>query len=315
MEKITDLLDYEIFARVIKAGSLSAAARELHSSPALISKRVTRLEDRLGVRLLQRTTRRVIATEVGQRFHERVLSVLAAVDDAESFASVDSERPRGLLRISLPTAFGRLHVIPRLKDFLDSYPELRLMVDLSDDVVDLVAGNFDVAVRIGTLPDSSLVARRLASNRAVLCASPDYLARHGEPRALDELSRHRLLAAGPQATWRLEGPEGSVTYKPQSVLQTNSGEVIREAVRGGLGIGLRSTWDVAEDLRRGALRRILPAYSAAPDLAIYAVYSGRRLVPAKVRALVDYLAGLFGPGLPYWDRELPPVLVSEVRTG
>src|SRR5580700_3949374 len=211
VEKMTDLLDYEIFARVIKAGSLSAAARELHSSPAMISKRVTRLEDRLGVRLLQRTTRRVTPTDVGHSFYERVLSVLAAVEDAENFAAVDSERPRGLLKVSLPTAFGRLHIAPRLKTFLENYPDLRLRVDLDDDYVDLVAGSFDLAVRIGTLPDSSLVARRLAPNRRVLCAAPEYLQRHGEPRDIADLQRHRLLSAGPQIIWRLEGPEGPVT--------------------------------------------------------------------------------------------------------
>ena len=255
---MTDLLDYEIFARVIKAGSLSAAARELHSSPAMISKRVTRLEDRLGVRLLQRTTRRVTATDVGQRFHERVLAVLAAVDDAESFASVDSERPRGVLRVSLPTAFGRLHVVPRLTGFMASYPDLRLAVDLNDDYVDLVAGNFDVAVRIGTLPDSSLVARRLAPNRRVLCASPDYIERHGEPRNIADLHHHRLVAGGPQVTWRLEGPEGPVTFKPQTLLQTNSSEVVREAVVSGMGIGFRSTWDVGS---RIAPRRLAPGHA------------------------------------------------------
>jgi DNA-binding transcriptional LysR family regulator len=313
VEKMTDLLDYEIFARVIKAGSLSAAARELHSSPAMISKRVTRLEDRLGVRLLQRTTRRVTATDVGQRFHERVLAVLAAVDDAESFASVDSERPRGVLRLSLPTAFGRLHVVPRLKDFMESYPDLRLAVDLNDDYVDLVAGNFDVAVRIGTLPDSSLVARRLAPNRRVLCASPDYIERHGEPRNIADLHHHRLIAGGPQVTWRLEGPEGPVTFKPQTLLQTNSSEVVREAVVSGMGIGFRSTWDVGAELRRGNLRRVMPSYGGTSDVAIYAVYSGRRLVPLKVRALVDYLVSIFGPETPYWDREVPAVVASGAR--
>jgi len=313
VEKMTDLLDYEIFARVIKAGSLSAAARELHSSPAMISKRVTRLEDRLGVRLLQRTTRRVTATDVGQRFHERVLAVLAAVDDAESFASVDSERPRGVLRVSLPTAFGRLHVVPRMTGFMESYPDLRLAVDLNDDYVDLVAGNFDVAVRIGTLPDSSLVARRLAPNRRVLCASPEYLERHGEPRTIAELHHHRLVAGGPQVTWRLEGPEGPVTFKPQTLLQTNSSEVVREAVISGMGIGFRSTWDVGAELRRGGLRRVMPSYGGSADVAIYAVYSGRRLVPLKVRALVDYLVSIFGPETPYWDREVPTVVSSGAR--
>lgn len=311
-EKTTDLLDYEIFARVIKAGSLSAAAREMHSSPAMISKRVTRLEDRLGVRLLQRTTRRVTPTDIGQSFYERVLNVLAAVEDAENFATVDSERPRGLLKVSLPTAFGRLHVAPRLKAFLDSYPDLRLLVDLNDDYVDLVAGSFDLAIRIGTLPDSSLVARRLAPNRRVLCASPEYLLQHGEPRDLADLHQHRLLSAGPQVTWRLEGPEGPVSFKPQSILQTNSSEVVREAVVSGLGIGFRSTWDVSGEFKRGTLKRVMPAYCGASDVAVYAVYSGRRLVPIKVRAFVDYLVGIFGPETPYWDREIttPPHVVA-----
>ncbi len=305
---MTDLLDYEIFTRVIKAGSLSAAARELHSTPAMISKRLTRLEDRLGVKLLHRTTRRLTPTEVGQSFYERVLAVLAAVADAESFAAHDNDRPRGLLRVSLPTSFGRLHVAPRLKAFLDTWPELRLLVDLNDEYVDLASGGFDVAVRIGTLPDSALIARRLAPNRRVLCASPLYIEKHGLPADLEDLDQHRLLAAEPQIAWRFDGPGGPVTYKPQSCLQTNSSELVREAVVSGLGIAFRSTWDVANELKLGTLRRVLPQYSGASDVNVYAVYAGRRLVPPKVRAFVDYFAGVFGPDLPYWDRDIGPLL-------
>ena len=305
---MTDLLDYEIFTRVIKAGSLSAAARELHSTPAMISKRLTRLEDRLGVKLLHRTTRRLTPTEVGQSFYERVLAVLAAVADAESLAAIDNDRPRGLLRVSLPTSFGRLHVAPRLKSFLDTFPDLRLLVDLNDEYVDLAAGGFDVAVRIGTLPDSSLIARRLAPNRRVLCASPLYLEKYGMPRSLEDLDQHRLLAAEPQMAWRFDGPDGPVTYKPQSSLQTNSSELVREAVLTGLGIAFRSTWDVASELRLGSLKRVLPAFSGAADVNIYAVYAGRRLVPPKVRAFVDYFANAFGPDVPYWDRDAGPQL-------
>jgi DNA-binding transcriptional LysR family regulator len=305
---MTDLLDYEIFTRVIKAGSLSAAARELHSTPAMISKRLTRLEDRLGVKLLHRTTRRLTATEVGQSFYERVVAVLAAVADAENLAAIDNDRPRGLLRVSLPTSFGRLHVAPKLKAFLDAYPELRLHVDLEDEYVDLTAGGFDVAVRIGTLPDSTLIARRLAPNRRVLCASPQYLEKFGTPRSLEDLDRHRLLAAEPQTAWRLDGPHGPVTYKPQSSLQTNSSELVREAVLTGLGIAFRSTWDVASELKVGALKRVLPAFPGASDVNIYAVYAGRRLVPPKVRAFVDYFARAFGPDVPYWDQDISPPL-------
>jgi len=303
---MTDLLDYEIFTRVIKAGSLSAAARELHSTPAMISKRLTRLEDRLGVKLLHRTTRRLTPTEVGQNFYERVLAVLAAVEDAESLASIGVDRPRGLLRVSLPTSFGRMHVAPRLKAFLDANPEVKLHVDLGDEYVDLAAGSFDVAVRIGTLPDSALVARRLAPNRRVLCASPLYLEKYGAPRVIEDLEHHRLLAADPQVAWRLEGPQGPALLKPQSALQTNSSEVVREAVLSGLGIAFRSTWDVGNELKLGMLKRVLPAYTGASDVNVYAVYAGRRLVPPKVRAFVDYLAGVFGPDVPYWDRDISP---------
>lgn len=303
-EPMTDLIDYDIFARVIKAGSLSAAARELNSTPAMISKRLTRLEDRLGVKLLHRTTRRLTPTEVGHSFYERVLTVLAAVEDAESVAANDNARPRGLLRISLPTAFGRLHVAPRLKDFIEQHPELKLLVDLNDDYVDLVGGAFDVAVRIGTLPDSSLIARRIAPNRRVLCAAPAYLEKYGAPRTLEELHQHRLLAAAPLVTWRLEGPAGLAVFKPQTSLQTNSSEVVREAVMSGLGIAFRSTWDIGNELKLGIVRRVLPEYGGASDVNIYCVYAGRRLVPPKVRAFVDYFATAFGGDAPYWDREI-----------
>ena len=308
---MTDLLDYEIFTRVIKAGSLSAAARELHSTPAMISKRLTRLEDRLGVKLLHRTTRRLTTTEVGRSFYERVVAVLAAVADAESLAAIDNDRPRGLLRVSLPTSFGRLHVAPKLKSFLDTFPDLRLLVDLNDEYADLASGGFDVAVRIGTLPDSTLIARRLAPNRRVLCASPQYLEKFGTPRALADLDNHRLLAAEPQTAWRFDGPDGPVTYKPQSSLQTNSSELVREAVVSGLGVAFRSTWDVGGELKVGALKRVLPMLQGASDVNIYAVYAGRRLVPPKVRAFVDYFASAFGPDLPYWDREIGPLLLLE----
>lgn len=301
---MTDLLDYDIFARVIKAGSLSAAARELNSTPAMISKRLTRLEDRLGVKLLHRTTRRLMPTEVGQSFYDRVLVVLAAVADAESVAAMDNGRPRGLLRVSLPTAFGRLHIAPHLKDFLDEHRELKLHVDLSDDYVDLTSGAFDVAVRIGTLPDSNLIARRLASNRRVLCAAPAYLEEFGAPRTFEDLQQHRLLAAAPLITWRLDGPDGPVTLKPHSALQTNSSEIVREAVISGLGIGFRSTWDIGNELKLGTLTRVLPEYGGSLDVNIYCVYAGRRLVPPKVRVFVDYLATLFAGDEPYWDHDI-----------
>ena len=166
-----------------------------------------------------------------------------------------------------------------------------------------IAGGFDVVVRIGSLGDSSMVARKLAPNRRFFCATPDYLAEHGTPETLADLDRHRLLTTIPQAEWHLDGPEGAVVYRPQSVLLTNSSEVVREGVASGLGIGLRSTWDVSEELKAGKLARVLPDYAGSHRVGIWAIYPSRRLVPAKVRAFIDHLAELCGPE-PYWDRVL-----------
>ena len=297
-----DFLDLKIFARVVEAGSLSAAGRELHISPTVISKRLTRLEEHLGVRLLQRTTRQLTLTEIGEGYHERVVRVLDALEDSETFVS-GTGTPRGVLRVSAPTAFSRLHVAPRLRGFFERFPDIRLELDLSDHYVDLVGGGFDVVVRIGDLEDSSMVARKLAPNRRIFCATPEYLAEHGEPRTLDDLAQHRLLTASAVIEWNLEGPGGSAVIHPRSILETNSSEVVREAVVSGMGIGLRSTWDVSNELRNGTLKRILPDYVGSPKVAIYAIYPSRRLVPPKVRAFVDYLTELFGPE-PYWDRGL-----------
>jgi DNA-binding transcriptional LysR family regulator len=297
-----DLLDLKIFARVVESGSLSAAGRELQLSPTVVSKRLTRLEEQLGARLLQRTTRQLTLTEIGEGYHERVLAVLAAMEEADTFVS-GSGAPRGLLRVSAPTGFGRRHIAPRLSPFLKAYPEVKLELDLSDDYVDLIAGGFDVVVRIGSLGDSSMVARKLAPNRRLLVATPDYLAEHGEPETLADLDGHQLLTTLSQPEWHLDGPEGALVYRPASIVITNSSEVVRESVVSGLGIGLRSTWDISEELKSGTLRRILPDYGGSSRVAIWAIYPSRRLVPPKVRAFIDHLAEIYGPE-PSWDRVL-----------
>ncbi len=306
---MTDLLDYEIFTRVIKAGSLSAAARELHSTPAMISKRLTRLEDRLGVKLLHRTTRRLTPTEVGQSFYERVLAVLAAVADAEKprrHRQRSTARPAARLVADVvrPAARGA----PAEGRSSTPFPSCACWSTSTTSMWISPPAASMSPMRIGTLPDSALIARRLAANRRVLCASPRYIEQYGLPADLEDLDQHRQLAAEPQIAWRFDGPAGPVTYKPQSCLQTNSSELVREAVVTGLGIAFRSTWDVANELKLGTLRRVLPQYSGASDVNIYAVYAGRRLVPPKVRAFVDYFAGVFGPDLPYWDRDIGPLL-------
>lgn len=297
---MTNLGDLEIFSRVISMGSMSAAGRALGLSPAVISKRVKRLEERLGTRLFQRTTRQISLTEAGQGFYERIVGILAGIEEAEAFVSGRSGAVRGTLRVSAPTSFGRLHIAPHLRGFMDSYPELIFNLVLTDDYSDIVGGGFDLAIRIGELSDSSLVARRLAPVRRLLCASPDYLARRGTPQSLEDLAGHVCLPQHTQDVWRLEGPEGDISYRPQGPLYTNSSEVVREAVFSGMGVALRSTWDVGPALKSGELQQVLPQYEGSRNVVLSAVYPSRQFLPIKVRLFIDYLAELYGPQ-PYWE--------------
>jgi DNA-binding transcriptional LysR family regulator len=299
MDRLGDL---EIFARVASTGSMSRAARDLGLSPPVISKRIKRLEERLGTRLLQRTTRQIVLTEAGRGFHERVIAILGAVDDAETWVSQRANVARGPLRISAPTTFGRLHVAPHLVRFLEKYPEISVDLSLADHFVDVVGDGFDVAIRIADLADTSLVAKKLASNHRMLCASPRYVEKHGLPASITDLARHRLLVHNADH-WRLEGPDGAVSVPVQSSVVTNSSEVIREAVLAGLGIALRSTWDVGAELKSGLLLPVLPSYRGGQRVAIYAVYPSRRHLPQKTRVFIDFLAELYGP-VPSWDQGL-----------
>lgn len=297
---MTNLGDLEVFVRVIAAGSMSTAARDLGLSPAVVSKRIKRLEDRLGTRLLQRTTRQISLTEAGQGFHERVIAVLAGLEEAEAYASGRSSEVTGTLKISAPTSFGRPHIAPHLKRFMDAHPDLTIHLVLSDEFTDIVGGGFDLAIRIAELMDSTLVARRLAPVRRILCASPDYIRTHGMPETIEELKRHHCLPAHNYDAWKLEGPQGPLTLRPDGMLITNSSEVIREAVIAGLGIALRSTWDIGPELKAGRLVQVLPAYEGARSVTLSAVYPSRQFLPAKVRLFIDYLADLYGP-VPYWE--------------
>lgn len=294
--------DLDVFAHVVTAKSMSAAGRQLNLSPAVISKRIARLEERVGVRLLQRTTRQLSLTEAGQGFYERVVSILASVEDAEAWVASGSGQARGTLRVSAPTSFGRMHIAPHLKPFLDRNPLVTVDLTLSDAFVDVIAEGFDVAIRIADLGDSSLVAKRLAPNHRVLCATPDYLATRGEPATIADLGHHTLIAHNSDH-WLLDGPEGAVTVPVGGPLRTNSSEVVREALLAGVGIALRSTWDIGPELKSGQLRRVLPGYSVGRRVAIHAVYPSRRHMEQKLRSFIDYLGELYG-ATPYWDAGL-----------
>jgi DNA-binding transcriptional LysR family regulator len=300
---MADLSDLEIFARVVSAGSLSAAGRELDLSPAVVSKRLRRLEDKLGTRLLQRTTRQIALTEAGQGFFERIVPILAGLDEAEAFVTRRSTMARGTLKITAPTSFGRLHIAPYLRQFMADNPDLNVNLMLTDKVVDIVGDGFDLAIRIGELADSSLVAKRLAPVTRVLVAAPTYFRDRVAPKTLDDLANHVCIPPHNGESWKLEGPDGPVLHRPQGPLSTNSSEVVREAVLGGVGIALRSTWDIGPELASGALQRVLPDYEGSRNVAIHALYPSKQFLPAKVRLFIDYLVALYSP-TPPWDQRI-----------
>jgi len=297
---VKDLGDLQIFAKVASTRSMSESGRILGLSPAVVSKAIKRLETSLGVRLLQRTTRQIAVTETGQAFYERVIEILASVQEAENFVSGRSAEIAGELRVSAPTSFGRMHVAPHLRGFMELYPNVSVELVLSDAFTDIISEGYDLAIRISALKDSGLVARKLAATRRILCASPEYLERFGVPKTMRELANHTCLPAHNGEPWRLEGPEGSLTYRPEGKLKTNSSEVIREAVISGLGIALRSTWDIGTELSTGRLVQVLPGYEGPQNTTVSAVYPSRQFIPPKVRAFSEHLQRIYGSE-PYWE--------------
>jgi DNA-binding transcriptional LysR family regulator len=302
MDRIGDIA---LFLRVLDLGSISAAARSLDLSVAVASQRLKRLEADLNVRLLHRTTRHLTPTPEGLLLAEQGR---ALVEDLEALS--DSLRRTGggiagTLRMTMSSTFGRLYISPLLPEFLALHPEVRVSVDLNDMKVDLVNAGMDLAIRIGALDDSTLVARKLASNRRVLCASPDYLRKHGEPQTPDDLAQHDCLllvgTQGRQDTWRVQGPDGEVAVRVHGRIESNQGELLRDAAIAGMGIAMHSTWHVNGDLRAGRLQVVLPEFPLA-DTGIHAVMPQRCLVPPRVRAFVDFLAQRLGE-TPPWERE------------
>ncbi|PZU56484.1 MAG: LysR family transcriptional regulator [Sphingobium sp.] len=292
--------DYRLFARIVESGSLSAAGRAMGLSPAMISKRLARLEARLGTTLVTRTTRRLALTEAGERFHADVQAILAAVEDAEARASGHDGQVAGPLRVSAPTSFGRLHVAPFLTTFLEAHPRLTMELNLSDDFTDLLGDRTDLAIRITTEVGAGLAARRLATSRRILCAAPAYLSRHPAPADIDALPDHHMLAAVGQLPWRLTRRDGrSSTVDGRSRVRTNSSEVVRELAIAGSGIALRSLWDVNSDLAAGRLVRVLPEWEGAADVGIYAVTPRRPWPLAAAVAFSDFLAALYA--MPPWE--------------
>lgn len=298
------LKQIETFVAVAMRGSLTAAAGAEDVVPAVVSRRMDALEERLGVKLLLRTTRKVTLTFEGSAYLEDCQRILREIGDAEAAVSLGGVRARGHLRISAPAGFGRRHVAPLLMRFLDANPEVSASLDLSDRVVDLVNENVDCAVRIGELMDSSLVSMRLGEMRRVVVASPDYLARRGVPPAPTFLAGHDCLSLGQQRGWVFREAAGSaktMTVKVGGTLECNDGAVLHDWALAGKGLAWRSQWEVGADIAAGRLVTVLDDF-AAPPVGIHAVVPQRRHLPPRVRLFIDLLKATWSdPG--YWTED------------
>ncbi len=284
------------FSLLARSGSLSAAARQLQISTAAVSKRLSQMEARLGVQLASRTTRRVSVTAEGEVYLSHARRILAEIDDMESEVSSAVGSPKGLLRVNTTLGFGRSHVGPLISQFVKLQPEVQFQLQLTVDPPPLTDDAFDVCIRFGEPPDARVMARLVAPNRRLLCASPAYLSSRGVPRSPSELSQHSCIGirqADPAyGTWRLSSGRRSEAIKVRGPLSTNDGEIAVSWALAGHGIVMRAEWDVARYLRSGRLLQVLENWHT-PPADIYAVYPHRHQVATRVRAFVDFLAGHF----------------------
>lgn len=288
-------LEMQTFNAVVDAGSFVKAADALNMSKAAVSRYVVDLETRLGVRLLHRTTRRLSLTDEGQVFHSRSKELLAELSEAEDEITSRSDAASGVLRINAPFTFGILHLAPLWGAFRALHPKVTLDVTLADRLVDLVEEGYDLAIRIASLDNSTLVSRKLATTRMVLCASPTYLERHGTPLEPGELAGHDVISYSYWSTrdeWRFDGPHGPVSVKTRPCIHTNNGDTCRAAALMHQGVILQPSFLVGQDLADGTLVELMPEYRSI-ELGIYAVYPTRQHVSAKVRVLIEFMVSHF----------------------
>ncbi len=298
------LKQIESFVAVSTKGSLTAAAHAEGVAPAVIGRRIDALEERLGVKLLVRTTRRITLTHEGSAFLEDCQRLLADLANAEASVSAGGVKASGHLRVTAPAGFGRRHVAPLVPGFVAQHPEVSLSLNLSDRVVDIVNEGFDCAIRVGDLPDSSLVSIRLADNRRLCVAAPSYLQRAGAPVTPAELSRHECLTLSSDASqtrgWAFQ-VDGEVSHlRPSGRIDCSDGQVLHEWCLGGMGIAWRSTWEVEQDVKAGRLNVLLEDFAAPPN-GIYAVFPQRKHLPLRVRLWIDFVKHTYGD-ISYWSR-------------
>jgi DNA-binding transcriptional LysR family regulator len=313
-----DIQDLQIFARVAAVQNLSAVGVELGLTPGTISKRLQALEDHLRVRLFDRTTRSIRITDEGRTFLNHVKRVLSELEHARAAIGLSVERPQGRLKVSAPASLGRRFVAPAICSFMRAYPEIEVQIDLSDRIVNLQEEGYDVAVRTGALPDSTLIAKRLAPDRQVIVAAPAYIAGHGNPAAPADIAGHDCLVLGDTATWTFAGGGAEHAVKAQGRLRSNNGELLRHAALDGLGLFRTSEFRVRDDIADGGLVQVLPDWEVTANSAIWAVYPSNKHVLPKLRVLLDHLADWFrdhrgslaGESRPQAAVAIPPAAVQ-----
>lgn len=312
---MNELAQLEVFVRVVADGGFTAAANSLGVSKSFVSRQLGALEDRLGARLLNRTTRKLTLTDVGTGFYERCRRILDELTEAEGTVTQLQTSPRGTLKIAMPMSFGVSYVAPEVSTFLQRHPDLDVDMDLSDRRVDLLGEGFDVAIRIGVLSDSSMIARKLSSTCLILVASPAYLDARGRPEHAEEIRDHACLeyAYSPTGTtWRLSDGDREVSVSGHGRVSANNGEALREMAKGGQGIARLPDFIVNASLADGSLERVLPAWGESGN--VWAVYPHNRHLSAKVRLFVEFLAERWAT--PPWSAECsaPQTIAARRRT-
>lgn len=293
----------ESFVAVATLGSLSAAARQEGIAPAMMGRRINALEARLGIKLLVRSTRRMSLTSEGSAFLEEAQRILRDLNDVESRITQGSVRPSGHLRVSAPAGFGRRHIAPLLPEFIEAYPEVSISLDLTDRLVDLIDEGYDCAIRIGELEDSRIVGQRLADNKRVIVAAPDYLQRHGRPNTPDDLLDHNCLSFGQQGNqakgWLLQQNGQVRAIRVKGNLACSDGSVLHQWTLAGIGLAWRSLWEVREDLAQGRLVTVLEEYAAPPN-GIFALTPERRHLPQRLHLFLELLKQHYSSPT-YWE--------------
>lgn len=292
MDRLTSMA---VFLRVVEKGGFSAVSEEFEISPTMVGKHVRALEERLGGRLLNRTTRSQSLTELGRIYYERCKQIIADVEAIESTATEMRAAPRGVLRVNAPTSFGSMQLVPAVGGYLDKYPDVQIDLTLSDRLVDLAEEGYDLAIRVGALADSGLVARKLAPFRLTICASPEYLKRHGKPKTPRDLPGHNCLAftSAQRNLWPFEGLSGRQTISIKGSLKINNGAALRMAALEGIGIIMQPEWLVTDDIAAGRLVRVLSRYEPA-SRPTHVVYLPDRRLSLKLRSFIDFLVERFG---------------------